>query len=68
MVQAYGLATPLPCRRPDGLGLARLSESESSLLCTNPARFLANFKPANAIGHSPNQLPQDKCLTTGKMP
>ena len=29
MVQAYGLATPLPCRRPKGWALARLSKSEA---------------------------------------
>ena len=29
MVQAYRLATPLPCRRPDGWALARLSKSEA---------------------------------------
>ena len=49
------------------VGIGKVVEVRSSLLCANPPRFFANPKPINAIAHSPTQLPQAKCLTKGKI-
>ena len=62
------LGHPYPLSATRRVGINKVVQVRSSLLCTNPPRFLANPKPTNAIGHSPTQLPQAKCLTKGKMP
>ena len=50
------------------VGIGKVVQVRSSLLCANPPRFFANPKPINAIAHSRTQIPQAKCLTKGKMP
>ena len=68
MVQAYGLATPPPCRRPDRLALARLSKSEAhycvpthpDLWETPNQLMLLEVRPPNH--HRQNASPQAKCL------
>ena len=62
------LGHPYPLSATRRVGIGNVVKVQSSLLCANPPRFFANPKPTNAIGHSPTQLPQGKCLTKGKMP
>ena len=68
MVQAYGLVSPIPCRRPDGLALARLSKSEAHYCVpalpdfpqTPNPQMLLDIHPPNY--HRQNASPQAKCL------
>ena len=57
---------PLAATRRVGIG--EVVKVRSSLLCVNAPRLFASPKPTNAIGHSPTQLQQAKCLAKGKLP
>ena len=65
---ALRLGHPYPLSATRRVGIGKVVQVRSSLLYNDPARSLANPKPTNAIGHSPTQLPQAKCVTKGKMP
>ena len=60
------LGHPYPLSATRRVGIGKLVQVQSSLLCANPPRCFANPKPTNAIGHSPTKVPQAKCLTKGK--
>ena len=65
-VSGLRLGHPSPLSATGQVGIGKVVQVQRSLLCASPFRFFAGPKPTNAIGHSPTELPQAKCLTTGE--
>ena len=69
MFQAYGLPTPIPCRRPDRLALERLSKSEAHYCVPTHQDFWQTPNPQTVLDilppncHRQNASPKAKCLT-----